>query len=60
MVIVGSACLVVADGAEGEVVARVLGGRHREAVVERHDEGLLEPVEVVDVEAEHLREVVRR
>ena len=33
-------CLVVADGAEGEVVAGVLGGGHAEAVVEGDDEGL--------------------
>jgi hypothetical protein len=39
-------CLVVADGAEGEVVARVLGWRDGEAVVEGHDEGLLEMVRV--------------
>jgi hypothetical protein len=39
-------CLVVADGAEGEVVARVLGRRDGEAVVEGHDEGLLEKVKV--------------
>ena len=40
MAIVSSACLVVADGAECEVVAGVLGGRDAEAVVEGDDEGL--------------------
>ena len=91
----------MADGAEGEVVAGVLGGGHAEAVVEGDDEGLhsstwagvqvssikggvyliltyylttlppyhlpilltydltylIEAVEVIDVEAEHLSEI---